>query len=88
NADLAVRVYPNPATEYVNFEYSGSSDVRLSIFDSMGNPVASPQSIGGSGDMIFRWNGCDATGRRLPAGAYFYRLAGSSESHKGKLILE
>jgi hypothetical protein len=40
----------------------------------------------GSGREIF-WNGRDGTGRRLPAGTYYWRLSGTGEPLSGKATL-
>ncbi len=80
NADLAVRVWPNPLGEYGVFELGTvpSGAVRLLVFDATGKLLEQRQ---------FEGNRYTYDTEALPAGLYFYRLQlEDGRFQTGKLI--
>lgn len=80
----AVVCYPNPANAFVYFDFNlqTQSEVNLSVFNNMGQMVATIQN--GSlekGDHQLIWN---AGG--FSAGIYFYRFSQGDYSSTGKLV--
>ena len=74
---LRLAAGPNPARGDVTlgFTLPANEKVRLAIFGVDGRQVAAvldgPRE---AGPQSVRWNGCDASGVRVPAGVYFARL--------------
>ena len=82
--------YPNPAGPagttlvFARAHPAGGTPARLRIHDATGRLVGTldPSGSGGADDLIFRWDGRDASGRWAPAGAYTCRLEGSREAER------
>jgi len=76
--------YPNPfnGTTSIAFELQAESPVQLSIFNPLGQVVATFEIMGNSGRNQVTW---DAQG--LSSGIYFYRLESGSLSQTRKLVL-
>ena len=83
SAMAGLKAYPNPARDYVFFEYSGQQkpDANIMIFNSMGSQISNPV-LYNSGSKII-WDT-----RQVPPGIYFYTytLAGSTGS--GKIVID
>jgi hypothetical protein len=86
----SLEAWPNPgrsATEF-RFALARPAGARLEIFDARGRRVRTlldgPQAPGAH---VVRWNGCDAAGRRLPAGVYLTRLETATGTSTLKLAL-
>lgn len=86
NAGVSIREvinYPNPFAEETKFVFSHNKpnellDIQIDIFNQMGSWVASlnEKSITeGSRSEPVRWDGKDASGRKLSPGLYVYRLS-------------
>ncbi|HXV15042.1 MAG TPA: FG-GAP-like repeat-containing protein [Candidatus Krumholzibacteria bacterium] len=78
----------NPSTT-IRFTLAGEVFVTLTVYDATGAFVvtlANARYAAGPHDV--RWNGTDASGRRVASGLYFYRLnaAGSELSRKMTLL--
>ncbi|MAT39965.1 MAG: hypothetical protein CL946_10220 [Ectothiorhodospiraceae bacterium] len=74
--DLAQN-YPNPFSESTSIAFTlpSAGDVELAIHDPLGRLVKTV--VAGtleSGNHTYTWNGTDAAGERVAAGAYFYTL--------------
>ncbi len=81
---------PNPFNHLTSFEITlpERSDANVSIYDVSGRHVARVASgVRDAGDYDLDWNGTDDTGRRLPAGVYFYKLEASGKVLTRKLVL-
>ncbi|MFW5781887.1 MAG: T9SS type A sorting domain-containing protein, partial [Candidatus Muiribacteriaceae bacterium] len=87
------RVYPNPATDFVNIEVSsGSSDLTLKIYDSSGRMVRKVRpfewSARGGGVNEYMWLLEDNRMKRVDNGVYFYRLLIQGEERlEGKIAV-
>ncbi len=71
--------YPNPASEKTTFTFRVpfASDVKLEVYDVMGNLVNTLYDNyvpGQNGDYAIEWNGRDAAGYEVASGTYIYKL--------------
>ncbi|HMB93589.1 MAG TPA: FlgD immunoglobulin-like domain containing protein, partial [Rhodothermales bacterium] len=69
--------YPNPFNPetIIRYDINQAGHVQLRIYDGLGREVATlVDATKTTGLFQERWDGRDATGRRLPSGVYFYRL--------------
>ena len=84
--EAAVKVYPNPATEFISIHYerSGKHFDRIRIIDLTGKSVKnlSDQNLVTSGVQIERADISD-----LPPGVYFIRLKAEQETKSLKLVV-
>ena len=69
--------YPNPfnPSTTITYDLADGSDVRLEIYNIMGqlvNTLVSEQQAAGRYRVV--WNGQDAGHRQVSSGVYFYRL--------------
>ena len=81
---------PNPvrSTAQILYSLEESGNVRLTVFDAAGREVSRlVDAARPAGRYATTWNGRDARGRQLAAGAYFYRLEGAGRPLTRKLIL-
>ncbi|HEY6191188.1 MAG TPA: T9SS type A sorting domain-containing protein, partial [Bacteroidota bacterium] len=73
--------YPNPfnPTTQIKFDLPEASHVRLSVFNILGQEVASlVNGTMGAGFQSVEWNTSNREGAALPSGVYFYRLQATS----------
>ena len=82
--------YPNPFNleTVISYALDKKSDVRINIFNILGQTVQSyfyPQQSPGFYDVA--WNGSDRDGRAITSGIYFYRIESTSNSHTRKMVL-
>ncbi|MFZ6051279.1 T9SS type A sorting domain-containing protein [Halocola ammonii] len=76
--DLSVKVFPNPAAEYVTFRNDNKSErMVVEIYNLNGQLV---KTLQGSGEI--RWN----INRNLPAGVYSYVLSIGDKAKRGQII--
>ncbi len=74
-------VYPNPAADMVNFEFSEiPSDVVITITDVLGNIIFS-QAVSGQQKIVFSKG-------ETPAGMYIYRVICDGQTVIGKILLQ
>jgi len=69
--------YPNPfnPTTTIPFELNGASEVTLSVFNVLGQKVATiAQGWYTAGSHAVMWNGRDFSGRPVASGLYLYRM--------------
>lgn len=81
---LRLEVSPNPIAgnvAHVRFHLPESSDVSLELYSAGGRRVLA-SSLGrlDGGTHEIDWNARDAGGKRLPAGAYYLRIAEANQS--------
>ncbi len=83
------RVFPNPFSTMVNFEFelSRSTSTRLSIYNFNGQMIKqfSQQFTSGTGQL--RWDGKDESGVQMPMGYYFYKMEIGDDTFNGKVLL-
>ena len=80
---------PNPFRSHatIRFRTGGTSIATLAIYDVGGRLVhqLTNPSIG-PGAHAFDWDGTDSSGKRVPAGVYFYRVRASGLAAGDKLV--
>lgn len=81
---------PNPftANTRIAYELNRSGAVRLSVYTPAGRLVA--RLVDGylePGSYSASWDGCDASGREVASGMYYYRLDAGDTSHTGRMVL-
>jgi L-ascorbate metabolism protein UlaG (beta-lactamase superfamily) len=82
--------YPNPFNPSTTIRYTLArpSTVRLTIHDSAGRTVRSPDpSFQGAGEHALVWDGRDDTGIPVPSGQYLFGLEADGRRRAGKMIL-
>ena len=75
--------YPNPFNPVtrINYQIPYSSDVRISIFNILGQEVATLiNSHQEFGYYKVRWNGKNSKGKQVSSGVYFYRLQAKGDN--------
>lgn len=80
-SDNAVKVYPNPADESINFELNSfEGKTQLEIFDVSGKQFITKQieAIDGKIENVSLYG--------LPAGVYFYKITNAENNFEGKLV--
>jgi beta-lactamase superfamily II metal-dependent hydrolase len=80
-------VYPNPFSDQatMHFGMAGPGNVAIKIFDVEGRLVNSYPATGGNAGS-FTWNGFSSDNREAPAGVYFVRISGPSDSISRKIV--
>ena len=84
---------PNPfrgGDRATTFRYSIASagDVTVRILSPEGRCLQEEtRRHDAAGTFSFTWDGTDGSGRRVPAGAYFYEVQGPADSHTRKMLL-
>ncbi len=78
-----LKVFPNPARDYVCFEYSGQQkpEAGIMIFNSMGAQISNPV-LYNSGSKII-WDT-----RQVPPGVYFYTYTLAGFTGSGKIVID
>lgn len=82
-SDQKVIVSPNPFRHSVTLHGAGREAI-VRIFDVFGRQVRTLFSSCPAGLV---WNGCDETGRRVPAGSYFVELRQGDEIRIARVLL-
>lgn len=79
-----LRITPNPMREGCEAFWEGAKgrNATLGIYDLQGRHLQTLRSTTG----LFRWDGKDALGRDLPAGAYFYVAESGGRRVSGKIL--
>jgi hypothetical protein len=80
-----VRSTPNPFRRctQIRLSHQPGDIAAIEIYDPTGALVRSLRADGAE----VLWDGCDDAGRRLPAGAYLYRVLAGDEEQRGRAIL-
>jgi flagellar hook assembly protein FlgD len=72
----------------LSFTTSEAGPVRVQIYSAMGRHVRTLDEPATSpGRQAIRFNGTDASGRRLASGIYFYRIEAGSSRAKGRFAV-
>jgi flagellar hook assembly protein FlgD len=87
---LALGATPNPfsiSTELA-YELPATGAIRVAVYDALGRAVAElARGAAPAGRHVVAWDGRDARGRRLPAGAYFIRIQHGARIESRKVLL-
>ena len=81
---------PNPFQNetLIGFSIPGGQNVVLSIYNVLGEKVFEKSFTRmGTSFIRFRWNGCNSTGAKLPAGTYFYQIRVGDRIIRKKMLL-
>ncbi len=82
--------HPNPFHPQTTFRYAIASagTVVIRIVSAEGRRIwEEARTHGGAGTYSFTWNGTNADGVRMPAGAYFYEVQGPASALTRKMLL-
>jgi hypothetical protein len=81
--------YPNPFNPETTIAYAIQKPgaVRLSVYDVMGNEIASWSEVQASGGHKITWNGRDRRGSSVPSGIYLYRLETDGFTSSRKMLM-
>ena len=81
---------PNPFSVGTRIRYSlaAEGDVELTVYDVTGRSVRQlARGRQTAGDHTALWDGRNATGQRVPAGVYLYRLRAAARTESGRVIV-
>jgi hypothetical protein len=78
--DLAVKVFPNPANEFVRFEFSGYHQCYIEIYSCEGKPILM-EKLNDNENVI------EINTGNMTSGIYYYKVFNGSEQYTGKLII-
>jgi cytochrome c peroxidase len=82
--------FPNPFTAgtTLRFDLSGATPVELAVYDVSGRLMKrlDSRAIAVPGSYSVAWDGTDDSGRRVPAGVYFYRLVTAQGVQTGRVV--
>ncbi len=83
SADIQILVYPQPATNYVNFKFDNQSwqNVRIDIYDISGRNILTKMQKTVNGENIITQDISD-----LQSGLYLYVLTIGNSSYQGKFL--
>tara|TARA_B100000315_G_C14007377_1_gene332938 strand:+ start:91 stop:408 length:318 start_codon:yes stop_codon:yes gene_type:complete len=82
--------FPNPFNPITTLSYDlpNDSDVRLAIFDMLGNEVATLVNTNQqAGFRSVQWDATDSMGRSVSAGVYLYQIRASDYVQTQKMVL-
>ncbi len=83
-------VYPNPFNAQVSVELSlsGATDVRLAVFNVLGQHILSETlEAAQAGEYRWAWNGHSQNGAAVAAGTYVLRVEASGQTQNRRLLL-
>jgi len=81
--NLSVEVFPNPASERINFTYllpAGNTSGKLSIFNSSGKLIRIFNLMAMQGQVVYNTS-------TLPNGVYFYTVMSEGKKETGKFVV-
>ena len=82
--------YPNPfnSETFINFRLKQKSNVTLTIFNSLGQPIKTlVKGERAAGQYQTKWDGTDEFNRQIVSGIYFYKLKTANQVYCRKLLL-
>jgi hypothetical protein len=90
-AEMALKVYPNPATDKVSFDFNIDTEgfTNLAIYDIYGKKIKeiiSETLVNGS--HTAEWNLTSQEGNKVGSGVYFGRLSNTEYSKSIKIIVQ
>ena len=84
------KCYPNPSNSGFNIDFELAIDERieLSVFDILGRraKVLDAGTLA-KGAHSIKWDGSDDSGKELPSGIYFYRIASQDFNKIGQMVI-
>jgi hypothetical protein len=87
---IVLRTSPNPFSSIVTLElgWSGSVQPAIGVYDIHGRLVRTlGLDAAAAGEAVLTWDGCDASGRPAPSGAYLVRAVQGSMSGSAEVLL-
>ena len=85
---LSVRPNPFTGTTRIHLDDPAAGSVRVEVVDPSGRRVRTLEAAARGGSAVeLEWDGRDASGRPVPAGTYFVRVAGSGREIRGRAIV-
>ncbi|MFH1891179.1 MAG: T9SS type A sorting domain-containing protein [Candidatus Zixiibacteriota bacterium] len=82
--------YPNPfnPSTSISYELGNSGDVRLAIYNLLGEEVkVLVNDYQSAGDYTIEWDGTDHSGRVVSSGVYFYKISAGDFTEAKKMML-
>jgi hypothetical protein len=82
--------YPNPfnPTTTIVYDIADQSDVKLSIFNSLGQLVREfNEGVRSQGRYTLMWDGKNSDGKQVPSGVYIYQLTAGQFVQTKKMLL-
>ena len=83
--------YPNPfnPSTKINFNIPKNSNVKLEIFNIIGEKIATliSNKVYQPGSFSIEWNGLNQFGRQVPSGVYLYKISADKFSTVKKMML-
>jgi hypothetical protein len=82
--------YPNPfnPTTTIVYDIADQSDVKLSIFNSLGQLVREfNEGVRSQGRYTLTWDGKNSDGKQIPSGVYIYQLTAGQFVQTKKMLL-
>jgi hypothetical protein len=80
NGNMAIKVFPNPASEFVRFELNPEEACQIDIFSNEGRLIFNKSIDKGQNSFEFTTTG-------LPDGIYYFKVYSSSGVYTGKLTI-
>lgn len=85
-----LQIQPNPfnPSTTIRFELPAAGQARLAVYDVAGRLIRTlidENRPTGANEAV--WDGCDETGRSMPSGTYFARLASAGRSETSRMSL-
>jgi hypothetical protein len=80
---------PNPfsGATSIHFGLSSPGSISVEVFDARGALVKRmPDAWHPAGPQTVRWDGTDTSGRRAPAGVYYWRVVGGQVRETGRMV--
>jgi hypothetical protein len=87
---LLLKCRPSLFNKSVTIEYilTQAGWVGLQIYDAVGNLISNLDAGNKNpGRFELRWNGCNASGKRQPAGVYFVQLTAAKKNRTERILL-
>jgi GH35 family endo-1,4-beta-xylanase len=81
-----VSIYPNPFTNRVTIQIEDAPVDVITIFNHIGQVVATLTGISRDGTSIFTWDGADASGNQVAPGIYMAKISVENQSEVIKII--
>jgi hypothetical protein len=86
----SMAIYPNPFDEMttIGIYLDSPTNLNISIYDMLGNPVFNATDNNASGYWMYNWDGKDSFGNELSAGVYVLNINTGTQQITSKLIMK